>query len=127
MSQERPPSNANVECLGKQTHIPPLTLETGGEVGILESHHRTIGEPSVRLYSDSTNSLREQLCQVNQRLDEVHKEFIKSKEELGESSKGDSPYVPKIQDKPIPTNFRLPSLEYDDSTNPAEHVAIFQA
>ncbi|RZR96025.1 hypothetical protein BHM03_00024949 [Ensete ventricosum] len=33
-------------------------------------------------------SQRAQLCQVNQQLDEVHKEFIKSKEELGESSKG---------------------------------------
>ncbi|RWW12485.1 hypothetical protein GW17_00023845 [Ensete ventricosum] len=36
---------------------------------------------------DSTNLLREQLRQVNQRLDEVQKEFVKS-EELGESSKG---------------------------------------
>ncbi|RWW43059.1 hypothetical protein BHE74_00051320 [Ensete ventricosum] len=55
--------------------------------------------------SDSINSLREHLRQVNQRLDEVQKEFIKSKEELEESSNGDSPFVPEIQDKPVLTNF----------------------
>ncbi|RWV90843.1 hypothetical protein GW17_00046922 [Ensete ventricosum] len=80
------------------------------------------------LSSDSTHSLREQLRQVNQKLDEVQKEFIKSKEELGECSKGGSPFVPEIQDKLIPTNSRLPSLEsYDGSTDPTEHVVAFQA
>ncbi|RWV76799.1 hypothetical protein GW17_00062474 [Ensete ventricosum] len=63
------------------------------------------------LSSDSVDSLRAQLPRVNQRLDEVQKEFIKSKEELGESSKGSSPFVPQIQDKLISTNFRLPLLE----------------
>ncbi|RRT81417.1 hypothetical protein B296_00020798 [Ensete ventricosum] len=64
----------------------------------------------------STDSLREQVHQVHQRLDEVKKEFFKSKEEFGESSKGGSPFTPEIQDKLLPINFRLPSLElYDGS------------
>ncbi|RWV91577.1 hypothetical protein BHE74_00045008 [Ensete ventricosum] len=52
---------------------------------------------------DSTDSLKARLPQVNQRLNDVQKEFVKSKEELEESSKGGSPFVPEIQDKPIPT------------------------
>ncbi|RZR79185.1 hypothetical protein BHM03_00004817 [Ensete ventricosum] len=52
---------------------------------------------------DSTDSLRARVPQVNQRLNDVQKEFVKSKEELEESSKGGSPFVPEIQDKPIPT------------------------
>ncbi|RRT43109.1 hypothetical protein B296_00034757 [Ensete ventricosum] len=55
--------------------------------------------------------LREQIRQVNQRLDDVQREFVKSKEELDESSKGGSSFVPEIQGKPIPTNFRLPRLK----------------
>ncbi|RWV80802.1 hypothetical protein GW17_00057862, partial [Ensete ventricosum] len=63
---------------------------------------------------------------VNQRLDEVHKEFVKSIEELRENSKGGSPFAPEIQYRPIPTNFCLPSLEsYDDSSDPTEHVLSF--
>ncbi|RRT74119.1 hypothetical protein B296_00001691 [Ensete ventricosum] len=54
---------------------------------------------------DSTDSVKEQLRQVNQRLDEVQREFIKSKEELDESSKGGSPFIPEIQEKPVPANF----------------------
>ncbi|RZR88775.1 hypothetical protein BHM03_00016406 [Ensete ventricosum] len=46
--------------------------------------------------SDSTNSVREQLRQVNQRLDDVQREFVMSKEEIGEGSKGESPFIPEI-------------------------------
>ncbi|RZR99670.1 hypothetical protein BHM03_00029263, partial [Ensete ventricosum] len=35
------------------------------------------------LSSDTTDSLREQVCRVHQRLDEVQKEFLKSREEVG--------------------------------------------
>ncbi|RRT58221.1 hypothetical protein B296_00018420 [Ensete ventricosum] len=78
--------------------------------------------------SDSTNSVREQLRKVNQRLDEVQREYIKSKEEVGESVKGRSPFVPEIQDRLVPPNFRLPSLEsYDGSSNPSEHIIVFRA
>ncbi|RWV85912.1 hypothetical protein GW17_00052251 [Ensete ventricosum] len=45
---------------------------------------------------DSADSLREQVCQVHQRLDEVQKEVLKSKGEFGESSKGGSPFTPEI-------------------------------
>ncbi|RZS14400.1 hypothetical protein BHM03_00046072 [Ensete ventricosum] len=80
------------------------------------------------LSSDSTDSLREQVRQVHQRLDEVQKEVLKSKGEFGESLKGGSPFTPEIQDEPLPANFRLPSLElYDGSYDPTEHVAIFCA
>ncbi|RWW14425.1 hypothetical protein GW17_00021808 [Ensete ventricosum] len=46
------------------------------------------------LSSDSIDSLRAQLCLMNRRLDEVQKEFVKSKEELEESSTARSPFVP---------------------------------
>ncbi|RZR97827.1 hypothetical protein BHM03_00027082 [Ensete ventricosum] len=44
-------------------------------------------EPDV-VSSDSTNSVREQLRQVNKRLDEVQRDFVRSKEEVGETTKG---------------------------------------
>ncbi|RWW51954.1 hypothetical protein BHE74_00041650, partial [Ensete ventricosum] len=80
------------------------------------------------LSSNSADSLRTQLHQVNQRLDEVQKEFVKSKEEIKESSKGGSPFALKMQDKPISINFCLPSLEScNDSSDSTEHVASVQA
>ncbi|RWW88635.1 hypothetical protein BHE74_00002485 [Ensete ventricosum] len=80
------------------------------------------------LSSDFADSLREQVRQVHQRLDEVHKEVLKSKGEIRESSKGGSPFTPEIQDKPLPANFRLPTLElYDGSCDPIEHIAAFRA
>ncbi|RRT46601.1 hypothetical protein B296_00048682 [Ensete ventricosum] len=51
-----------------------------------------------------------------------------SKEEVRETSKGGSPFIPKIQDKPVPPNFRLSILEpYDGSTDPSKHVVTFRA
>ncbi|RZS02079.1 hypothetical protein BHM03_00032047 [Ensete ventricosum] len=80
------------------------------------------------LSSDTTDSLREQVCQVHQPLDEVQKEVLKSRGEIGESSKGGSPFTPEIQGKPLPTTFRLPTLEpYDGSGDPIEHIAAFRA
>ncbi|RWW51134.1 hypothetical protein BHE74_00042555, partial [Ensete ventricosum] len=60
---------------------------------------------------DTADSLREQVRQVHQRLDEVQKEVLKSRGEIGESSKGGSPFTPKIQGKPLPATFRLPTLK----------------
>ncbi|RWW11524.1 hypothetical protein GW17_00024859 [Ensete ventricosum] len=80
------------------------------------------------LSSDFADSLREQVYQVHQRLDEVQMKVLKSKEEFRESSKGGSPFTPEIQDKPLPTNFRLPSLKlYDGSCDPTKHVVTFHA
>ncbi|RWW48451.1 hypothetical protein BHE74_00045472 [Ensete ventricosum] len=80
------------------------------------------------LSSDSADSLREQVCQVHQWLDEVQMEVLKSKGEIGESSKGGSPFTPEIQGKPLPTSFRLLTLElYDGSDDPTEHIAAFRA
>ncbi|RWW40960.1 hypothetical protein BHE74_00053589, partial [Ensete ventricosum] len=53
------------------------------------------------LSTDSTDSLREQVRRVHQRLDEVQKEVLRSKDETGESSKGGSPFTPEIQSKPL--------------------------
>ncbi|RWV88141.1 hypothetical protein BHE74_00047572 [Ensete ventricosum] len=88
---------------------------------------RTSPEPNV-ISSYSTNSVREQLCQVNQRLNEVQRNFVRSKEEVRETTKGGSSFVPEILDNPIPSSFRLPTLEpYHGSTDPSEHVATFRA
>ncbi|RRT38181.1 hypothetical protein B296_00039244 [Ensete ventricosum] len=80
------------------------------------------------LSSDSADSLREQVCQVHQWLDEVQKEVFKSKGEIGESSKGGSLFTLEIQGKPLSASFRLPTLElYDGSDDPTEHIAAFRA
>ncbi|RWV82812.1 hypothetical protein GW17_00055653 [Ensete ventricosum] len=80
------------------------------------------------LSTDCTDSLREQVSRVHQRLDEVQKEVLRSKEETGESSKRGSPFTPEIQSKPLPATFRLPALEpYDGSGDPMEHVATFRS
>ncbi|RRT40973.1 hypothetical protein B296_00052538 [Ensete ventricosum] len=80
------------------------------------------------LSSDTADSLREQVRQVHQRLDEVQKEVFKSRGEVGESSKGGSPFTPEIQAKPLSATFRLPALEpYDGSGDPMEHIVAFRA
>ncbi|RWV90303.1 hypothetical protein GW17_00047507 [Ensete ventricosum] len=72
-------------------------------------------------------SFQLQLRLVNQRIDDVQKEVIRSKDNLRESSIGDSPFVLEIQDKPIPQHFRLPMLEaYDGDSNPIDHVVTFR-
>ncbi|RZS18992.1 hypothetical protein BHM03_00051332 [Ensete ventricosum] len=84
-------------------------------------------EPDV-VSLDSTNSVRKQLRQVNQRIDEVQRDFSRSKEEVEETTKGGSPFAPEILDKPIPSSFRLPALEpYVGSTDPTENVVAFRA
>ncbi|RWW83055.1 hypothetical protein BHE74_00008459, partial [Ensete ventricosum] len=93
------------------------------------SHNPAPTEPDPDILStDSTDSLRKQVRRVHQRLDEVQKEVFKSKDEVGESSKGGSPFTPEIHSKPLPAAFRLPALEpYDGSGDPVEHVATFRA
>ncbi|RRT67126.1 hypothetical protein B296_00004264 [Ensete ventricosum] len=77
---------------------------------------------------DTIDFLREQVCQVHQRLDEVQKEVLKSRGEIGESSKGGSPFTPEIQSKPLPATFRLPTLKpYYGSSDSTEHIAAFRA
>ncbi|RRT42448.1 hypothetical protein B296_00022428 [Ensete ventricosum] len=56
------------------------------------------------------------------------KEVLKSRVEIGESSKGGSPFTPEIQGKPLLATFRLPTLEpYDGSGDPTEYIAAFRA
>ncbi|RWW38719.1 hypothetical protein BHE74_00056031, partial [Ensete ventricosum] len=78
--------------------------------------------------TDTADSLREQVRRVHQRLDEVQKEVLESRGEVGESTKGGSPFTPEIQAKPLPATFRLPALEpYDGSGDPTVHIAAFRA
>ncbi|RZR84033.1 hypothetical protein BHM03_00010779 [Ensete ventricosum] len=80
------------------------------------------------LSTDTTDSLKGQVRRVHQWLDEVQKEIIKSRGEVGESSKGGSPFTPEIQAKSLSATFRLPALEpYDGSGDSAEHIAAFGA
>ncbi|RZR81717.1 hypothetical protein BHM03_00008011 [Ensete ventricosum] len=80
------------------------------------------------LSSNSTDSLRAQLHLMNQRIDDVQKDVIRSKEGLRESFTGGSPFILEVQDKLIPKHFRLPMLEaYDSSSDPMEHIAAFRA
>ncbi|RWW41125.1 hypothetical protein BHE74_00053408, partial [Ensete ventricosum] len=105
---------------------PPSIVPEKSIAPYLEEEH-TPREPDT-LSSDSTDWLRVQLRCVNKRLDEVQKEVTKSKEEAGENSKHRSPFAPEIQDKSIPTSFRLPALEsYDGSLDPTKHVTAFRA
>ncbi|RWW81318.1 hypothetical protein BHE74_00010297 [Ensete ventricosum] len=115
-------------------HHPPIEATT-------ENPNTSVSQPASRsrnimrtppkpdiVFLDSTNSVREQLRQVNQRLDEVQRDFVRYKEKVGETTKGRSPLVLEIQDKPVPSDFWLPTLEpYDGSTDPSEHVATFRA
>ncbi|RWW41037.1 hypothetical protein BHE74_00053529 [Ensete ventricosum] len=65
---------------------------------------------------DTADSLGDQVCQVHQQLDKVQKEVLKSRGEIGESSKGGSPFTLEIQGKPLPANFKLLTFEpYDGS------------
>ncbi|RWW65559.1 hypothetical protein BHE74_00027134, partial [Ensete ventricosum] len=81
------------------------------------SYNPVLTEPNFdTLSTDTADSLREQVRRVHQRLDEVQKEVLKSRGEVGESSKGGSPFTPEIQAKPLPATFRLSALEpYDGS------------
>ncbi|RRT34198.1 hypothetical protein B296_00058333 [Ensete ventricosum] len=80
------------------------------------------------LLTDTADSLGEQVRRVHQRLDEVQKEVLKSRGEVGESSKGGSPFTPEIQVKPLPATFKLPTLKpYDGSGDPTKHIAAFRA
>ncbi|RRT73144.1 hypothetical protein B296_00026627 [Ensete ventricosum] len=74
------------------------------------------------LFSESIDSLREQLRLVNQRIDDVRK-TLRTKDEHAEGPLHDSPFVQEIQDAPIPSYFRLPMLvAYDSSSDRTEHI-----
>ncbi|RZR77492.1 hypothetical protein BHM03_00002604 [Ensete ventricosum] len=56
-------------------------------------------------------------------LDEVQRDFVISKEEIEETTKGGSPFAPEIW-----TNLSPPVFDYRPwSTDPTEHVAAFRA
>lgn len=64
---------------------------------------------------------------MNQLLDKVQQEFQQSKGETNNLIFGHSSFIQSIQEEPLPTNFRLPSLEaFDGSFNLVEHTTTFQ-
>ncbi|RZS27414.1 hypothetical protein BHM03_00060869, partial [Ensete ventricosum] len=77
----------------------PAHSPIDADVGIPTAKRLSVGTTikSDVISSDSTDSVREQLRQVNQRLDEVRREFVKSKEEVSESSKGRSSFSSKYR------------------------------
>ncbi|RRT42712.1 hypothetical protein B296_00037407 [Ensete ventricosum] len=115
VQQEAPQSRwSQGEHLGKTPHPPVEATIENPNASVSQSLNRSRDvmrlppEPDI-ISSDSTNSVREQLRQVNQRLDEVQRDFIRSKEEVGETNKGGSPFALEILDKPIPpvSDYRL--------------------
>ncbi|RWW42415.1 hypothetical protein BHE74_00052065 [Ensete ventricosum] len=95
----------------KRSHRWP---QTGGSRPTLRRH---------RLESPKSAQLRRPRRQPDPK-----KEVFRSREEIGKSSKGGSPFTPEIQSKPLPATFRLPALEpYDGSGDPTEHIATFRA
>ncbi|RWW83400.1 hypothetical protein BHE74_00008094 [Ensete ventricosum] len=67
---------------------------TGRQAPTASTSIHSLPDPDT-LSFDSLDSLRAQLRLMNQYIDKIQKEFIKSKEELGESSMGGSPFVPE--------------------------------
>ncbi|RZS03163.1 hypothetical protein BHM03_00033308 [Ensete ventricosum] len=126
-NREDQPEGEVPQCRTAEVHVDSLVAVPVQS----RCHSRDSAQASPdldTLSSDSADSLREQVYQVHQRLDEVQMKVLKSKEEFRESSKGGSPFTPEIQDKPLPTNFRLPSLKlYDGSCDPTKHVVTFHA
>ncbi|RWW62499.1 hypothetical protein BHE74_00030369 [Ensete ventricosum] len=88
----------------------PSATVPGGPVDPLRYTPGPTPDRPDTLSSDAT-FLRAQLRLVTRHLDEVQREFTKSKEELEEGSIAGSRFVPEIQDKPILVNFYLPTLE----------------
>ncbi|RZR74601.1 hypothetical protein BHM03_00039224 [Ensete ventricosum] len=73
-----------------------MRQETLLDVGRDDANHHSAYSPIDAGADIPIVGRSEQLCQVNQRLDEVQWEFVNSKEEVGESSKGGSPFFPEI-------------------------------
>ncbi|CAL9120644.1 unnamed protein product, partial [Musa textilis] len=67
-------------------------------------------EPEA-ISTDSTDLFRAQLRSISQRLDEVQRDARKSKQEQGEEPHWESPFASDIREYPVPTNFRLPSID----------------
>ncbi|RZR81464.1 hypothetical protein BHM03_00007692 [Ensete ventricosum] len=143
MSQEHPTSNPNTEHPGGSTHVFPSTLQLVGQAPRVPAEEASMILPTSnrywRLFNDPwlappdpelspiTPGLGPPVV-TTEALDEVQSDFVRSKEEVEETTKDRSPFAPEILDKPIPSSFRLLALEpYDGSTNPMEHVAVFRA
>ncbi|RRT52135.1 hypothetical protein B296_00007036 [Ensete ventricosum] len=125
MSQERPSGNLNAEH-----HTEPNHPQQAEEVTMAGPTPNRFWRMTTNLgFPPLVSNLAPLVVTTEAFLGLTNqKEVLKSKGEVGESRKGGSPFTPEIQDKPLPANFRLPALElYDDSCDPAKHVATFHA
>ncbi|RRT37757.1 hypothetical protein B296_00027796 [Ensete ventricosum] len=87
-TREEHPKNEVPRCLPNEVMAKNPNTSVIQSASSSRNVIRIPSEPDAAS-SDSTDLVREQLCQVNQRLDEVQREFVKSKEEDdGETSKG---------------------------------------
>ncbi|RRT36379.1 hypothetical protein B296_00023141 [Ensete ventricosum] len=107
LQQEAPQSRLTQgEHPGGAPHHPPIEAT-------IENPNASVSQPMNR----SRDVMRTPL-----------EDFVKSKEEVEETTKGGSPFAPEILDKPIPSSFRLLTVEpYNESTDPTEHVTVFRA
>ncbi|RRT45604.1 hypothetical protein B296_00055018 [Ensete ventricosum] len=136
MLQERPFGNSNAEHHMELNH-PPQAEEVTTSGPTLNCFWRIMTDPgfpppvsnpapfvvTTETFLGLTNQVQALAGMV-----QTIKEVLKSKDEIGKSSKGGSPFTPEIQDKPLPANFRLLALElYDGSCDPAEHITTFHA
>ncbi|RRT60502.1 hypothetical protein B296_00044923, partial [Ensete ventricosum] len=98
-------------------------LPTQGQPLVLQRPDEEIPRPPPKLPSGPLGNVVERQAPTAS----TFKEFIRSKEELRESSTGGSPFVQEVQDKSIPHNFWHPKLEaYDGSSDLTEHIATFK-
>ncbi|URE23743.1 Retrotransposon protein [Musa troglodytarum] len=93
--------------------------EATPEPSILDlcSANLPLPKPNTVSTDSADNSFKAQLSS---------RELRKAKGEVGDDAPGASPFTLKIQDKPVPLNFRLPALKaYDGGSDPTEYMALY--
>ncbi|RRT75466.1 hypothetical protein B296_00006628 [Ensete ventricosum] len=135
MSQERPFGNSGAEHHPEPNHPRP-TEEAAAAMPTPNRFWRMMTDPGFPspasnpapfvVMAEAFLGLTTQV-QALAGMVQTIKEVLKSRGEVGESSKGGSPFTPEIQAKPLPATFRLSNLEpYDGNGDPTEHIAAFR-
>ncbi|RRT31570.1 hypothetical protein B296_00034444 [Ensete ventricosum] len=126
MSQEHPLGNSGAEHHPEPNHSQPTEEVTAAASTTTNRFWRMmidLGFPSPASNPAPFVVTAEAFLGLTSQM-----EVLKSRGEIGESSKVGSPFTPEIQGKPLPTNFKLSTFEpYDGSGNPTKHIAAFYA